>query len=172
MLSAAEVMRLLDLKPLPGEGGFYRETYRASDRLAATALPDRYTTAKSACTAMYYLLAPDTFSALHRLPTDEVYHFYAGDPVEMLLLHAHGVGEVITLGNDLESGHRPQYVVSRGVWQGSRVRAGGTWSLLGTTMAPGFDFADFEAGDRRTLAAAYPAYMEMIGALTRARLEE
>src|SRR5262249_35473520 len=133
MLTAAEVMRLLELKPLPGEGGFYRETYRASDQLAATALPGRYKSAKSASTAIYYLLPPDPFSALHRLPTDEVYHFYAGDPVEMLLLTAPGVGEVITLGNDLASGHRPQQVVPRGVWQGSRVGFGGAWSLLGTT---------------------------------------
>lgn len=167
MISAAEVMRLLDLKPLPGEGGFYRETYRSSDRLAATALPGRYTAVKSACTAMYYLLTPDTFSALHRLPTDEVYHFYAGDPVEMLLLGEPGVGEVVTLGNNLESGHRPQYVVPRGVWQGSRVRHGGAWALLGTTMAPGFDFTDFEAGDCQTLMIAYPAYTKMIQALTR-----
>lgn len=168
MLTAEEVIRLLDLKPLPGEGGYFRETYRSADRLATAALAGRYAAAKSAGTAIYYLLTPDTFSALHRLPTDEVYHFYAGDPVELLVLAAHGVGSVVTLGNDLAAGHQPQYLVPRGVWQGSRVKAGGAWALMGTTMAPGFDFADFEPADGRALASAHPAHAAMIRALTTA----
>ena len=167
MLTAEDIIRLLELKPLPGEGGFFRETYRSSDRLAPATLPGRYTAAKSVSTAIYYLLTADTFSALHRLPTDEVYHFYAGDPVELLVLTEHSTGSVVTLGCDLSLGHQPQYVVPRGVWQGSRVRPGGAWSLLGTTVAPGFDFADFEPGDGRALAAAYPAHAELIRALTR-----
>jgi predicted cupin superfamily sugar epimerase len=167
VLNAEEVIRLLDLKPLPGEGGFFRETHRSADHLALAALPSRYATAKSASTAIYYFLTPNTFSALHRLPTDEVYHFYAGNPVELLVLAENDGGSVVTLGSDLAAGHQPQYVVPRGTWQGSRVKAGGAWALMGTTMAPGFDFADFEAGDRATLAAAYPAHADMIRALTR-----
>ena len=167
MLTAADVIRLLDLKPLPGEGGFFRETYRSADRLVPSALPGRYAATKSASTAIYYFLTPETFSALHRLPTDEIYHFYAGDPVELLVLSSPGSGAVVTLGADLSSGHQPQYVVPRGVWQGSRVRPGGAWSLLGTTVAPGFDFTDFEAADGRELAAAFPAQAELIRALIR-----
>jgi predicted cupin superfamily sugar epimerase len=110
---------------------------------------------------MYYLLTPDTFSALHRLPTDEVFHFYLGDPVEMLQLYSDGSGRVVTLGPDLGAGQQLQAIVPRGVWQGSTLRAGGAWALLGTTVAPGFDFEDYEAG-LEPLAEQYPAFAERI----------
>ncbi len=155
-MTAAQLIAALDLRPLPLEGGYYRETYR-SDLL----LPN---SAKSACTAIYYLLTPDTCSALHRLPADEIFHFYLGDPVEMLLLDDAG-GRVIMLGPDLLAGQVVQTVVPRGVWQGSILRAGGRFALLGTTMAPGFDFADYEAGDPATLATQYPAFADRIAQL-------
>jgi predicted cupin superfamily sugar epimerase len=157
MLSAAEVIALLDLKPLPREGGYYRETYRSAEQL-----PGRD---KSISTAIYYLLTPDTFSALHRLPTDEVFHFYLGDPVTMLQLGPDG-GRLLTLGTDLAAGQRPQLVVPAGVWQGSFLSPGGKFSLLGTTMAPGFDFTDYEAGDRARLSGEYPGFAELIRKLT------
>jgi predicted cupin superfamily sugar epimerase len=159
--TAEDLIRLLDLKPLPREGGFYRETYRSTVRHSA---------AKSACTAMYYLLTPDTFSALHRLPTDEVFHFYVGDPVEMLLLESGKPATRITLGPDLVAGHQPQFVVPRGVWQGSRLKPGGAWALLGTTVAPGFDFTDYEGTDARELAAQFPEHEELIRALVRVKV--
>lgn len=167
MLTADELIALLHLQPLPGEGGYYRETYRSADRLAAAGLPGRYRTDKSAGTAIYYLLTPDTVSALHRLPTDEIFHFYLGAPVQMLQLWPDGSGRVVTLGPDLQTGHSPQVVVPHGVWQGSWLVPGGAFALLGTTMAPGFDFADYEAGDRDWLTAQYPAYAEPIRRLTR-----
>src|SRR5947207_10432471 len=120
MPTADELIALLDLRPLPLEGGYYRETYRSADVLPAPALPAHYGTDKSAGTAIYYLLTPDTFSALHRLPTDEVYHFYLGDAVEMLQLWPDGSGSVVTLGQDVRAGQLLQTVVPRGVWQGSR----------------------------------------------------
>jgi len=120
---------------------------------------------KSASTAIWYLLTPDTCSALHRLPADEVYHFYLGDPVELLLLNPEG-GEVVTVGPDLRSGQRPQVVVPAGTWQGSALAAGGAFALMGTTMAPGFDFSDYEAADRDVLSRAYPAFAERILRLT------
>src|SRR5262249_23218313 len=156
----AELIALLDLRPLPHEGGYYRETYRSGDRLAAAALPARYGRDKAVSTAIYYLLTPDTYSALHRLPTDEVYHFYLGDPGRMLQLFPDGSGRAITLGPDLRAGQQPQAVVPGGVWQGSSLVPGGSFALLGTTMAPGFDFADFEAGERAGLLAAYQAFAE------------
>jgi predicted cupin superfamily sugar epimerase len=165
MLSAEELIGLLDLKPLPREGGFYRETYRSADHLDVRVLPGRYQSAKSASTTMYYLLTPAVHSALHRLPTDEVYHFYLGDPVELLLLHPAGTGRVLELGPDLRAGQQPLFVVPRGIWQGSRLKAGGTVALMGTTVAPGFDFGDFEAGDVAALAGQYPAHADMIRAL-------
>ena len=110
----------LGLRPLPREGGYFRETYRAADCLSAGALPSRYGRDKAASTAIYYLLTPDTFSALHRLPTDEVYNFYLGGPVEMLLL-ADGRGRTVLLGSDVLADQQPQVVVPHGVWQGSRL---------------------------------------------------
>src|SRR5688572_15073381 len=99
-LTAEQVIAALDLKPLPMEGGFFRETHRSADRLPAAALLVRYGREKSAGTAIYYLLTPDTFSALHRLPTDEVFHFYLGDPVQMLQLLPDGQGRLLTIGSD------------------------------------------------------------------------
>ena len=166
MMTAAQLIAALDLRPLPQEGGYFRETYRSADQLPAAALPPRYTTAKAAGTAIYYLLTPDTVSALHRLPTDEVFHFYLGGPVEMLHLLPDGTGQVVTLGTDFPSGQRPQVVVPHGVWQGSRLLPGAAFALLGTTMAPGFDFADYEAGSREALTRVYPAFTDLIIRLT------
>jgi predicted cupin superfamily sugar epimerase len=158
-MTAAEVIALLDLKPLPLEGGYFRETYRSPGRLPASAGKD-----KSLATAIYYFLTPNTSSALHRLPSDEIFHFYVGSPVTMLQLGPDG-GRTLTLGTDLAAGQRPQVVVPRGVWQGSFLQAG-EFALLGTTMAPGFDFSDYEAGDRAVLTSQYPSFAELIARLT------
>jgi predicted cupin superfamily sugar epimerase len=168
-LTAERLIALLGLVPLPVEGGHFRQTWIADETLAGEALPARYGRSKPAGTAIYYLLTddPDSFSALHRLATDEVYHFYLGDPVEMLMLHADGRSESVLLGPDLETGQRVQHVVPRGVWQGSRLRAGGRFALLGTTMAPGFDVADYEGGGRAALVREYPGAAAAIRALTR-----
>ena len=163
---AAAVIAALGLVPHPKEGGYFRETYRATDALPAAALGPRYAGGRSASTAIYYLLTPVTFSALHRLASDEVFHFYAGDPVEQLRLYPNRQGEIVTIGNNLAAGLRPQTVVARGVWQGARLRAGGRYALLGCTVAPGFDYADYEAGLRAPLAAAYPQFAERIATLT------
>jgi predicted cupin superfamily sugar epimerase len=165
VLTADEIKRLLGLEPLEPEGGFFAETYRSREILPPGRSPAG-TQARPLSTAIYYLLEPGTFSALHRLRSDEVYHFYLGDPVEMLLLEP-GVGRVLRLGNDLAAGLRPQVVVPAGTWQGSRLESGGRWALLGTTMAPGFDVADFELGRRQELIAGWPALRERIEALTR-----
>ncbi len=169
MLTAARVAELLGLQPLPVEGGLFRQSWRSKDALTAACLPTRYARPKPAGTAIYYLLSaePDSFSALHRLPTDEVYHFYLGDPVEMLLLHPDGRSEIVVLGPAIESGERVQHVVPAGVWQGSRLRHGGRFALLGTTMAPGFDPADYEGASRESLLRAYPQAGEAIRRLTR-----
>jgi hypothetical protein len=151
-LDAREIMRLLSLSPLPAEGGYFRETFRSAQS-----------------TAIHYLLTPDTFSALHRLRGDEVFHFYLGDPVEMLQLLPDGTSRTIRLGPDLAAGMSLQLVVPGGVWQGCRLVAGGRFALMGTTMAPPFDPRDFDLGDRAALSARYPDRAETIAALTRAR---
>ncbi len=169
MLTAEEIIEHLALEPLPIEGGLYRQSYVASEEIAAEALPTRYGRAKSLCTAIYYLLTdrPESFSALHRLPTDEVYHFYLGDPVEMLLLHPEGRSEWIVLGQDLLAGQHVQYVVPAGVWMGSRLMEGGLYGLMGTTMAPGYDDLDYEGGDAEELERQYPDRATLIRRLTR-----
>jgi uncharacterized protein len=167
MPSAKEIQELLKLQPLPVEGGYFAETYRSKFTLSQRSLPSGYAGERALSTAIYYMLTPDTFSAMHRLNGDEVYHFYLGDPAEMLFLKPDGTGETLLMGQDIVSGMLLQHVVPGGVWQGSRLRPGGKFALLGTTMAPGFDPADFELGSRDELTARYPAYAELLAALTR-----
>jgi predicted cupin superfamily sugar epimerase len=158
-----------DLKELPVEGGIFKQTYLSEEIIPAAALPDRYKGDKPLGTAILFLLTADadSFSALHKLPTDEVYHFYLGDPVEMLNLYADGRSERILLGQDLKNGQHIQYTVARDVWQGSRLLPGGEWALLGTTMAPAFTNDDYKGGDREALLARYPEQAELIIQLTR-----
>jgi uncharacterized protein len=167
-MTAEDVKRLLGLQPHPREGGWYVRTYEASEVVDAAAFADgRYAGARKTGTAIYYLLEPDTFSEMHRLRSDEVFHFYAGDAVEMLQLRSDGSGAVIVIGNDLLQGQRPQVVVERGVWQGSRLMEGGRWALLGCTVSPGFEFEDYDAGLREKLCGAWQEFVEEIAALTR-----
>jgi predicted cupin superfamily sugar epimerase len=167
MISVDQLKALLGLKPLPIEGGYFAETYRSAETIPLGALPARFGGPRSVGTGIYYLLTPDTFSALHRLRSDEIYHFYLGDPVELVELWPDGSGRQVTLGTDLLGGMQPQLVVPHGVWQGSRLRPGGRFALLGTTMAPGYDLTDFEAGKRESLLQAHPQFREAILALTR-----
>ena len=167
MLSSQQIIDLLALQSLTIEGGYFRETYpRPPFSIPAAALPVDYGGDRSASTAIYYFLTPETFSAIHRVKSDEVFHFYAGDPVGMLQLLPDGSGRTVAIGNDLAAGHTPQVVVPAGVWQGCRLIAGGRWALLGCTVAPGFDYADFEAGPREQLITTHPKFAELIDALT------
>src|SRR3984957_17424150 len=151
-LTATQIRDLLHLDPHPIEGGFFIRTYQSPHKIPQDALPPGYQpgaqagseTHRLVGTAIYYLLTPETFSAMHRLPGDEIFHFYLGDPVEMLQLPPDGSGETIILGHDFARGMRPQHVVPGGVWQGSGLIPGGEYALLGTTMSPGFDYADYE----------------------------
>lgn len=163
--TADDVIRLLDLKPHPVEGGFYRETYRDGLTLPA-GLSAKYAGPRSAGTAIYYLLKPGHVSELHVLPGDEVFHFYLGDPVRMLQLWPDGSGREVVLGTDLVAGHVPQTVVPAGVWQGTALEPGGSFALLGATMSPGFDFADYVGASRAELASKWPAFASRITELT------
>ena len=121
------IIEHLGLVGLPREGGMFVQSYRSDDIFELDQLPDRYTASKPAGTAIYYFLTghEDSFSALHRLPTDEIYHFYLGDPVELLLLYPNGESQVVILGQDIAGGQHVQFMVPRGVWQGSHLLAGG-----------------------------------------------
>jgi predicted cupin superfamily sugar epimerase len=165
-MTAEEIRRLLGLEPLPGEGGYFAETWRSALRAPAEAQPG-HGTDRALATAIYYLVTPESFSAMHRVRSDEIFHFYLGDAVEMLQLHPDGRGRVLTLGSRLADGERPQVVVPADVWQGTRLRAGGVWALLGTVVAPGFEFADYEQGERAALVAGWPEWRGQIETLTR-----
>lgn len=155
-----DLVARLGLEPHPAEGGYFRETYRSTARFRpGPPFPGE----RSVSTAIYYLLTADTYSAMHRLPGDEIFHHYLGGPVEMLLLEPDGTSEVVTLSSDFAIG-QPQRIVAGGVWQGSRLLAGAEYALLGTTMAPGFEFADYETGSEELLAR-YPEREAMIRSL-------
>ena len=166
-MTADEIKQLLHLEAHPREGGYFRQTWKSAEEISTAAMPSRYSGARAAGTAIYYLLEPSTFSEMHRLISDEVFHFYYGDPVEMLQLWPDGCSRVVRLGNDLRSGMLPQLVVPQGVWQGSRLAPGGNVALLGCTVSPGFDYADYETGRRADLIAAYPESAAIIELLTR-----
>ena len=160
--TAEEVIAALNLAPHPEEGGFFRETYRSAENFRPGG---PFTGERSHSTGIYYLLTADTFSAMHRLPGDEMFHFYAGDPVAMLELFPSGESRHTILGPDLQT-MTYQRVVPGGVWQGSRLVEGGEWALLGTTMAPGFSFEDYEHGSA-ALLDEYPSERTAIEARLR-----
>jgi uncharacterized protein len=165
-----DLIQKLNLQPLPGEGGLYAETYRSALEISGSALPEIYADRAKPCgTAIFYLLTsqPDSFSAFHRLPSDEIYHFYLGNPLELTLLYPDGSSRRVLLGQDLWNDQHLQWVVPAGVWQGSRVLPGGSFSLVGTTMAPGFTLSDYQGGRREELLALYPNEIKIIQALTR-----
>jgi len=201
---AEQIIARLGMRPLAGEGGFFVETYRSADRVPAGALGSAYDGLRSMATAILYLLRAEDRSRLHRLAGDEVWHFYQGDPVELVLLPSaeSGVEErepadesgpqrvgdgafdggpfaggafdgrpfadsarTVVLGPDLAAGQRVQVVVPRGTWQGAQVLPGGRWALMGTTMAPGFEAADFELpgpAEAEALLERYPDWAEPI----------
>ena len=171
MAELAQLVARLKLQPLPREGGWSAPVWRSEVRLAGAALPARYGAGaeRAAASSILYLLAGEDFSALHRLCSDEVWQFHAGDAVELLRLGPDGgSGSWTRLGPAVSAGDAPQAVVPHGVWQGARLVPGGRWALVGCTMAPGWDEADFELGQRAALAAAWPQWAETIAALTRA----
>jgi predicted cupin superfamily sugar epimerase len=164
-MTADDVIRLLDLTPHPVEGGYFRETYRSAAMLPASALPG-YPGPRAVSTAIYYLLKPGHVSELHILPGEEVFHFYLGSPVRMLQLWPDGTGKEVTLGPDLAAGQMPQLVVPGGVWQGTRLLGSEGFALLGCTVAPGFDYADYRSASRAELTVNWTAFAEQIAVLT------
>ncbi|WP_263353520.1 cupin domain-containing protein [Acidicapsa acidisoli] len=160
-LTAAQIKELLRLSTHPMEGGFFRRTYTSE----LTVELERGQ--RAAGTAIYYLLEPDTFSEMHMLASDELFHFYLGDPVEMLQLWPDGRSEIVALGPDLAAGQHVQLLVPAGVWQGTRLIGDGKVALLGCTVVPGFDFADYTRGNFAELAEQWPDQAERIRYLTR-----
>jgi len=156
----------LELEAHP-EGGYFRQTYKADAMLAKEALPAGFAGARAASTAIYFLLEGGNFSAFHRLRSDEVWHFYAGEPLVVHVIDPQGVYSAIRLGRDLEAGQVPQAVVRAGCWFASHVADWKSFAVVGCTVAPGFDFEDFEMGKRADLVTLCPQQRELIEGLTR-----
>ncbi|MEM6785841.1 MAG: cupin domain-containing protein [Bacteroidota bacterium] len=150
----------LGLLPHP-EGGFFRETYRA-----AHAVTGEHGHPRAASTAIYFLLRAGDVSHLHRITADEGWHLYAGGPLTIHTLTEAGTYEALHLGLDLAAGQRPQHVVPGGVWFGATVDQGAAYALMGCTVAPGFDFADFEMADRAAMLEAVPQHQALVEQLT------
>ncbi len=163
---AQKLIETLDLVPLEVEGGLFHETYRSTETIPNEALPERYRGERCHCTAIYYLLTPGKVSRLHRLASDEIFHFYLGRSITFLLLFEDGRSQRVRLGTDFERGERPQLIVPRGVWQGAYLEEDEGFALMGTTVAPGFEYIDFEVGNADELATIYPDRAEIIRKLS------
>lgn len=166
MLTPEKIVETLNLKPHPKEGGHFAETYRSDEFISLENLPSRYNAKRSLSTAIYYLLTPHACSRLHRLRSDEIFHFYIGGPVLMLQLYPNGLSKTFILGSDILKGHYLQLVVPRNVWQGALLIKGSSHALLGTTVAPGFDYNDYESAERERLIEQYPDQKDLIIQLT------
>ena len=164
-MNARDLVERLGLQPHP-EGGWFAETYRATESVAAAALPARFGGERSLSTAIYFLLEAGQCSRLHRIRSDEVWHFYAGDPLLVVEIDPAGALRTTRLGSDPGGGCVFQHVVPAGAWFGAALAEGGRFALVGCTVAPGFDFADFVLADRSALLASYPAHGDWIRRLT------
>jgi hypothetical protein len=157
----------LNLTPHP-EGGYFRETYRAAEEIAPDGLPPRFDKARAFSTAIYFLLESGDFSALHRLRSDEMWHFYGGSCLAIHIIDRAGRYRLAPLGADLETGQSLQVMVEAGCWFGATVTQPDSWTLAGCTVAPGFDFSDFELARRAVLLERHPGHRVLIERLTRA----
>jgi predicted cupin superfamily sugar epimerase len=163
---AAYWIQKLELQPHP-EGGFYRQTYRADLLLSQETLPPNFKGSRPAATAIYFLLAGENFSAFHRLQSDELWHFYLGGSLVVHVIGPTGSYSRIHLGNDPEATEVLQGVVKAGCWFASEVKDGKSFALVGCTVAPGFDFEDFELANGQELLQRYPEHRDVIHRLTR-----
>ena len=155
-----------NLQPHP-EGGWYAQSYRSSEIIPAAALPDRFGGDRVFSTAIYFLLEQGNFSAFHRIKSDECWHFYQGDPLEVFIIGLEGQLTIITLGPDSSRGQLFQYVVPANCWFASRPAKESKFCFVGCTVAPGFDFADFELAEQSNLCSEYPELSDLIRELCR-----
>lgn len=160
-ITAESLIEKFSLKRHP-EGGWFRQTYQSVEKIPLNGLPARFKEARPISTAIYYLLASGDFSAFHRIKSDEVWHFYAGGALLIHVLHTSGSLETVILGNDLLKGEHFQFVVPAGCWFAAEPAPGTSLSFVGCTVAPGFDFEDFEMANKEELINRYKPYAEVI----------
>ncbi|MBN9295907.1 MAG: cupin domain-containing protein [Filimonas sp.] len=165
-MDAQSLAAFYQLQPHP-EGGYYRETYRSHLTLPANSLPADFNGERNSSTAIYFLLEQGNFSAFHRIKSDEVWHFYAGQALLVYVIHPEGWLEIIRLGNNIGNGEQFQAVVPAGCWFASMPAPATAFSFVGCTVAPGFDFHDFELAYADVLAKEYPQHESLIRQLCR-----
>ncbi len=164
--TAEEIKGMLGLEPHP-TCGFVAETYRSPLKIPDSALPETYEGDRPFGSALYFLVTPDAQIVMHRIRSDQLYHHYLGDPLEVLLLYPDGTGEVVTVGSDLGAGHRPQLFLPGGTFHTSRLASEASYALLASTEWPGVEPPDVEHGDIEALIEAYPVLREEIHAFTK-----
>ena len=160
------LIRRYSLEPHP-EGGWYKQTYKSTELIAAETLPKRFGASRAFYTAIYFLLEKGNFSAFHRIKSDECWHFYAGDPLLIYIIEQTGELKIISLGNDHEKGQSFQYVVPANCWFASRPAPESEYCFVGCTVSPGFEFDDFELADASELSTIYPKHKPIIIELCR-----
>ncbi len=166
MSTVDRLIKQFNLQPHP-EGGWYSQTYKSNEQVNAKALPGRFGADRFFSTAIYFLLDKGNFSAFHKIKSDECWHFYAGDPLLVYLIKQNGELETVTLGSDFENGQTFQYVVPANCWFASRPAPGSEYCFVGCTVAPGFEFEDFELAKATELAEMYPRHKMIIEQLCR-----
>jgi len=164
--SIEEIVTNLELKPHP-EGGFYKETYRSTGMIPREVLKEDFSGDRHYCTGIYFLLTSDNFSAFHRIKQDEMWHFYSGSSLYVHVINSKGEYTKHIVGMHLDEGELPQLVVPAGSWFASSVKDEKGYSFVGCTVAPGFDFQDFELAKRSDLINTYPIHKELISTYTR-----
>ncbi len=166
-MTPQEIIDIFGLEPLPIEGGYYRQSYCSDEILPQPSLPRRYVTDHAFSSCIYFLVTTESFSEFHSLKSDETYHFYMGDPVELIELLPNGECRTTILGQDILNGQKLQHTVMRGTYQASYIKPGGDWALMGCTMAPAFDLNDFTKGNWENLLRSHPKHHQIIMKLTR-----
>jgi predicted cupin superfamily sugar epimerase len=164
--TVAQLVERFQMVPHP-EGGYYKETYRSDELIKKGSLPGRFSGDRNFSTAIYFLLEQGNFSAFHRIQSDECWHFYAGHALHVHVIYPDGRYELISLGNNVAAGETFQAIVPAGCWFASETAPGGLFSFVGCTVAPGFDFADFELAEKDILGAEFPTQRALITRLSR-----
>jgi uncharacterized protein len=162
-----KIIKEFNLVSLESEGGYFKETYRSEEIILKEHLPSRYKSARNYSTSILYLITPDNFSLLHKVASDEMFHFYLGDQVTILNLFEDGKGREIKMGSNIFAGEKLQYLVPKNTWQGAKLARGGRFALLGTTVSPGFEFEDFISAKpyKDEILNKYPGFSLLIDEL-------
>lgn len=166
MNSAEEIIKHLDLQPHP-EGGYFKETYRSVGSISEASLPENFKGSRNYATAIYFLLTYGNFSAFHKIKQDEIWHFYEGSPIRLIMISEGAELSEIIIGRNFSKGEVPQFAVPKNHWFAGEVMEPESFSLVGCTVSPGFDFRDFTLAERKELEDSFPQHASIIQKFTR-----